>query len=99
VILEHALLQVRPGQSKAFEAAMAQARPIIARQTGFHSIEVRPESGNPERYLLLVTWDRMESHRDGFRRSGDYQRWRALLHAFYDPMPEIAYYGASIFDD
>ncbi|WP_260806950.1 antibiotic biosynthesis monooxygenase family protein [Sphingorhabdus sp. SMR4y] len=78
---------------------MGQARSIIARQTGFHSIEVRPESGNPERYLLLVTWDRMESHRNGFRRSGDYQRWRALLHAFYDPMPEIAYYGASIFDD
>ncbi|ATW03010.1 antibiotic biosynthesis monooxygenase family protein [Sphingorhabdus sp. YGSMI21] len=99
MILEHALLQVRPGQSDAFEAAMAEARPIIARQAGCHSVEVRPEQGNPDRYLLLVTWDRIESHRDGFRGSEDYQRWRALLHAFYDPMPEITYYGPGIFHD
>ncbi|WP_321326269.1 antibiotic biosynthesis monooxygenase family protein [uncultured Parasphingorhabdus sp.] len=99
MILEHALLQVRPGQSDAFEGAMAKARPIIARQPGCQSVEVRPEQGNPDRYLLLVKWDRIESHRDGFRRSEDYQLWRGLLHAFYSPMPEIAYYGASIFDD
>lgn len=99
MILEHAILCVRPGQSGEFEQAMAKARPLIAAQPGFQSIEIRPSSDDPERYLLLVIWDRIESHRELFRQSDDYQQWRALLHAFYDPMPVINYYGPSIFYD
>tara|TARA_R110000824_G_scaffold4308_9_gene20727 strand:- start:6450 stop:6749 length:300 start_codon:yes stop_codon:yes gene_type:complete len=99
VILEHAILQVRPGQSESFEAAMAKARTLIQFQPGFHSIEVRPSSDDPERYLLLVQWDRIESHRERFRQSGAYQQWRILLHDFYDPMPVVNYYGRSIFHD
>tara|TARA_R110000824_G_scaffold64650_7_gene168893 strand:+ start:932 stop:1231 length:300 start_codon:yes stop_codon:yes gene_type:complete len=99
MIVEHAILQVRPGQSDKFELAMAKARPLIAAQPGFQSIEVRPSSDDPERYLLLVQWDGIESHRDGFRQSEVYQQWRILLHDFYDPMPVVNYYGSSIFHD
>jgi antibiotic biosynthesis monooxygenase (ABM) superfamily enzyme len=35
VVLEHALLTVRPGEQEAFEAAFAQARTIIAAMPGF----------------------------------------------------------------
>lgn len=96
MIVEHAILQVRPGQSAAFEAAMVEARPLIAIQPGFRSIEVRNSDDDPERYLLLVVWDNIELHRDGFRKSTEYQHWRALLHPFYDPMPVVNYYGRSI---
>jgi len=96
MIVEHAILQVRPGQSAAFEAAMVEARPLIAMQLGFRSIEVRKSDDDPERYLLLAVWDNIESHRDGFRKSTEYQHWRALLHPFYDPMPVVNYYGRSI---
>lgn len=99
MIVEHAILQVRPGQSAKFEAAMAKARSLIAAQSGFQSIEVRPSSDDPTRYLLLVQWDRIESHRERFRQSDDYQQWRILLHDFYNPMPVVNYYGPSIFHD
>ncbi len=99
MIVEHALLQIRPGQSEAFETAMAEARLLVAAQPGFQSIEVRPSVDDPEIYLLLIKWDRIESHRDLFRQSAEYQQWRGLLHHFYDPMPVVNYYEASIFDD
>ncbi len=99
MIVEHAILQVRSGQAEAFEAAMTEARPLVANQPGFHSIEVRKSDDDPERYLLLIVWDRIESHREGFRQSPEYQQWRTLLHPFYDPMPVVNYYEASIFDD
>ena len=35
MILEHALLNVKPGQSAAFETAMAEAAPLIAASPGF----------------------------------------------------------------
>ena len=76
---------------------MTKARALVAGQPGFHSIEVRQSDDDPERYLLLILWDRIESHRDGFRASPEYQQWRALLHHFYDPMPVVNYYGRSIF--
>jgi hypothetical protein len=30
----------------------------------------------------------------GFRRSAGYQRWRDLLHHFYDPFPVVEHYVA-----
>ncbi len=97
MIVEQALLQVKPGQSDQFVAAMYRAKSLIAAQSGFQSIEVRPCVDRPDQYLLLVTWDNVESHRDGFRKSPEYEQWRALLHDFYDPMPTVSYFGPSIF--
>jgi heme-degrading monooxygenase HmoA len=93
MILEHALLQVRPGQEAAFEAALAKAKPIISVSPGFQGIEVRRGCEAPGLYLLIVHWDTIADHRDGFRKSDRYQQWRALLHPFYDPMPTVTYFG------
>ena len=93
MLIEHALLQVRAGEEAAFEAAMAEAKPLIAASPGFLGIEVRPAVESQGSYLLLVRWESVEHHRDGFRESDRYQQWRALLHRFYDPMPAVTYFG------
>lgn len=93
MILEHALLQVRSGEESAFELAMAEARPLTAASPGFLGIEVRPAVETPGLYLLLVRWESVADHRDGFRQSARYEQWRALLHRFYDPMPKVDYFG------
>lgn len=93
MILEHALLHVWSGEESAFEAAMAEAKPLIAASPGFLGIEVRPEVETPGLYLLLVRWESVADHRYGFRQSDRYQAWRDLLHRFYDPMPSVSYFG------
>ena len=91
-ILEHAMLEVRPGTEQAFEAAFAKARRIIAAAPGYvsHSLERCVE--RPNRYLLLVEWTTLEAHTDGFRGSPAYQQWRTLLHHFYDPFPTVLHF-------
>jgi heme-degrading monooxygenase HmoA len=96
MVVEQALLQVRPGQDDAFRQAMAKARPLIAASPGFIDLQVRPAVEEPGCYLLLVQWASIADHRDGFRRSDRYQQWRALLHGFYDPMPQVRYFGDSL---
>lgn len=96
MILEHALLHIRPGQSEAFEAAMRQARRLIAASPGFLSIDVRPAAEKCDVYLLIVAWADIAAHRDGFRASDRYKNWRDLLHGRYDPMPAITYFAESI---
>jgi heme-degrading monooxygenase HmoA len=75
---------------------MAQAQPLIAASPGFGAIDVRRCQETPNRYLLLVTWNRLEDHTEGFRKSDRYQEWRRLLHHFYDPFPVVEHYSEPI---
>lgn len=96
MILEIAILAVIPGQGAAFERAMAEAQPLIAATPGFRGLEVRPCLEIPGRYILIVQWDRLEDHTEGFRGSDRYPRWKALLHRFYDPFPVVEHYAAPV---
>lgn len=92
MILEVAVLDVRPGQREAFEAAFAEAEPLIARARGHLDHELHRCVEDDHRFLLLVRWESLEAHTEGFRRSEDHQRWRKLLHHFYDPFPVVQHY-------
>jgi heme-degrading monooxygenase HmoA len=93
MILETAILNVRPGEAERFPAAMREARPLIAATPGFASLALRPCLENPNRFLLLVEWESVEAHTVGFRQSDRYARWREMLHHFYDPFPTVEHYG------
>lgn len=75
---------------------MARAKPLIATSPGFRFITVRKACESADTYLLLVEWDDIASHREGFRTSARYQEWRALLHPFYEPMPAVTYFGEGL---
>jgi heme-degrading monooxygenase HmoA len=92
VILEVAILNVRPGSEAAFETAFAEAAPIIASMPGHVSHQLQRCVETPNRYLLLVEWRALEDHTIGFRGSAEYQRWKRLLHHFYDPFPTVEHY-------
>ncbi|HEY3117292.1 MAG TPA: antibiotic biosynthesis monooxygenase [Chloroflexota bacterium] len=92
MILEAAVLQVRPGQEEAFEDAFRRASPIIAASRGYISHELHRCVADAGRYLLLVRWETLEDHMVGFRGSDAYAEWRRLLHHFYDPFPTVEHF-------
>ena len=92
MITEHALLEVVPGQEPEFVEAMEQATAIIAASPGFISLRVERCVERPSGFLLLVEWETVEAHTEGFRNSEAYQEWRALLHHFYDPAPVVEHF-------
>ena len=92
MILEAAPLQVKAGQYPAFEAAFRQAQAIISSMPGYRSHELQRCLEREGHYLLLVRWDSVAAHEEGFRRSPQYQEWRRLLHHFYDPFPTVLHY-------
>ena len=92
MILETAVLDVRPGESPAFEASFADAQALLARARGYRGHELRRCLEAERRYLLLVWWETLEDHTEGFRGSADYQLWREKLHRFYDPFPVVEHY-------
>lgn len=93
MILEHAVLPVRPGLEAAFEAAFARARPLIEATPGFRTLRLSRSVESPSTYLLLVEWDSVRAHTEGFRGSDRYGRWRELLHHYYDPFPLVEHFS------
>lgn len=91
-VLEHAVLDVRPGAHDAFEAAFAEATALIAASPGFRDLRLLRCVEHAGRYLLLVTWDRVAAHTEGFRGSPAFGEWRRLLHHFYDPAPVVEHF-------
>jgi len=92
MILEVALLNVRTGQSAEFEKAFAQAKSIISSRPGYISHQLQRRVEVPDKYVLLVRWQRLDDHTIGFRQSPQYQEWKTLLHHFYDPFPTVEHY-------
>ena len=92
MILEVAILDVTPGQESAFEASFDEAQAIISAAPGYVSHELQRCVENSSRYALLVRWETLEDHTEGFRKSAEYQKWRELLHHFYDPFPVVEHY-------
>ncbi|MDE5175602.1 antibiotic biosynthesis monooxygenase family protein [Vibrio fluvialis] len=92
MILEVAILDVKPALEAQFEQSFAKAQQIIASMAGYVSHQLQRCLENPSRYILLVNWQTLEAHTEGFRQSAEYQQWRALLHHFYDPFPTVEHY-------
>ncbi|HEY2630959.1 MAG TPA: antibiotic biosynthesis monooxygenase [Solirubrobacteraceae bacterium] len=93
MIIEHAVLDVKPGQEADFESAFAEAKPLIASMPGFESLQLHRCIEEPRRYLMLVAWRTLEDHTEGFRGSAEYEDWRRLLHHYYDPFPTVEHFG------
>jgi len=94
MILEVAILNVLPGREAEFETAFRNAQTIISSMKGYRSHELRRCLEAANRYILLVSWGKLEDHTIGFRGSSGYQEWKRLLHHFYDPFPVVEHYAA-----
>ncbi|WP_088243163.1 antibiotic biosynthesis monooxygenase family protein [Calothrix rhizosoleniae] len=96
MILEVAILDVIPGEEDNFERAFQTAQEIIASMNGYISHELQRCIEKSNRYILLVKWETLEDHTEGFRKSDKYHEWQTLLHHFYDPFPTVEHYHQTL---
>lgn len=92
MILEVAILQIKEGQSSAFEINFEKAQHIISSMQGYISHQLKKCIEHESKYILLVNWETIEDHENGFRKSVEYQKWKQLLHHFYEPFPKVEHY-------
>ncbi|HZM53396.1 MAG TPA: antibiotic biosynthesis monooxygenase [Acidimicrobiales bacterium] len=92
MVLEHAVITIRPGTDAEFEAALMEARSVIARAHGFISLELHRGVESPDRFLLFVEWETLDDHMVGFRRSEAFAQWRALIGPYFASPPVVDHY-------
>lgn len=92
LVTEVATLDISDGQDATFEQAFIEAQTIIASVPGYISHQIKRCVEQESRYILIVEWQTIEDHTIGFRASDAYQKWRALLHRFFDATPLVQHY-------
>ena len=94
MIVERATFRITPGSELDFEAAVEEAKEVIAQANGFRSLKLMRGIEDPSTYLLLNQWDTVEDHMHGFRESELFPRWRALIGPYFAAQPEVDHYEA-----
>ena len=93
MIVERALVPITPGSEADFEAALREARDVVAQAEGFRSIRVSRGIESPSTYMLILEWDTLEDHTVGFRESELFTRWRALIGPYFAEPPAVEHFA------
>ncbi len=92
MITEIAVLNIRSNENTMFETAFLKAKSIISSMKGYINHELLKCLEEADKYLLIVRWQTLEDHTEGFRKSDAYKEWKNLLHHFYEPFPNVEHY-------
>ena len=93
MILECADLRIQPGRQAEFERAIELGlRTVLSKSPGYRSHKLQRGIESPERYLLLVYWDSVEAHNEGFRKSPLFTEWRAIIGPFFAGTPHVEHF-------
>lgn len=92
MILEVAVLQIKDGKSGEFDRVFKKAAHSIETAKGYISHQLKKCIEIENQYILLVNWETIKDHEEGFRESPAYQQWKKLLHHFYKPFPIVFHY-------
>ena len=93
MILERCVLSITPGQEEGFERAWQEAQAIFAEQPGCLGARVLSGVESPSTYLLLVEWESLEAHTEGFRGSDAFTAWRELAGPFFAAPPQVEHFA------
>ncbi len=87
MILEVAILHIKPEEIPNFEAAFPRTEPIFRSVKGYVAHELQRCVETKGRYHLLIRWETIESHTVNFRQSPKFQEFRRLVGTFFSQSP------------
>ncbi|HWG98609.1 MAG TPA: antibiotic biosynthesis monooxygenase family protein [Pilimelia sp.] len=92
MVLEIALIDVRPGQEDDFAAAYAKGHEVLAGTPGCRTVRMTRGIESPSRFVLLVEWDSVDAHERNFRASDRFTTWRGLIGPYFAAPPRVEHF-------
>lgn len=91
MVLEVANIDVIAGHETAFAEAYRGARHLLL-EAGAHSAQMTQGIESPQRFVLLVQWDSVQAHEDGFRQTERFGQWRAAIGPHFANPPLVEHF-------
>lgn len=92
MVLEVALIDVKPGSEADFEAGFREVRWALGDSPGCRSIRMTHGVETPTRFVLLVEWDSIDAH-EGFRQSERFAIWRGGIGPHFAQPPHVEHFA------
>jgi heme-degrading monooxygenase HmoA len=92
MVVEVLRYQLVEGQEAAFEDAYRQTQKCLTDSPHCRGYELTRCLQHRSRYLLLIRWDSVDGHLQGFRGSSAFQRFLALVAPFFQQIEEMEHY-------
>lgn len=92
MVLEVALIDVKPGEEDAFAAAYGTARATLVGTPGCRSVRMTRGIESPSRFVLLVEWDSVAAHEENFRATERFTTWRGLIGPYFAQPPRVEHF-------
>ena len=85
---------VEPARAAEFEQSYRQAEPIL--QGSPHCLGYRLLRGHeePENWIIVIEWDSVEGHEQGFRKEPSFREFFQLVGPFIPQIQEMKHYEA-----
>ena len=87
MILEVAILKIKPDEISKFETVFPKAEAIVSSIPGYISHELQRCVETKGRYHFLIRWENIDSHMVNFRQSPKVQEFRGLVGEFFEKPP------------
>jgi heme-degrading monooxygenase HmoA len=84
MVIEVAIFTVKAGHAEQFAAAYREARVNLTSSPGCLSVRMTRGVEDSNRFVLLVEWETLEAHTEGFRGSERFTAWRALIGPHFE---------------
>lgn len=93
MITELADFSVAPENHEAFGEALATGvSTVLSKSEGYLGHEILSSQETRGRWVLLVKWTNTEAHTVGFRQSGAFADWRAIIGPFFSKAPHVEHF-------
>jgi len=92
MITEVIRYKIPAGQAEGFEKAYQSSEPIL--RNSAHCLGYRLLRGveEPENWILLLYWDSVEGHEQGFRKEKEFRDFFNLVKPFLNDIREMKHY-------
>jgi|SRR5579859_6444907 len=94
MITEIAIFQAVPGKEEAFAQGIQQGIAAIRRDAGCRSAAVQRCIEDPARFMLVIQWESLEAHTEGFRKSPGFAEYRSHITGLFVDNPVVHHYEA-----
>jgi len=86
---------VTDGKEAEFETAYARAAEILDASPFCLNYKLARSLRETNRYLLLIEWESVSAHLEGFRKSAEFGEFFRLVKPYYRMLEEMEHYEAT----
>ncbi|MCA1956165.1 antibiotic biosynthesis monooxygenase [Zymomonas sp.] len=88
MIYEFLQIPIKENSEDSFIAAVEKAKPLFLNSPGCEGMTLTRSHEHNGRFCLVIRWESIEAHVEGFRKSDALPQWRALVNEYFSEPPK-----------